>query len=179
MTAFMNFLSDGAFPGALPSGECEPSVTLAWAPSGNCSCGSVEADTPAPFVGYLRNQVGTAMDFPIQHGAGVAPGPQDSIYSSLFPWGGAVPCVPCTSARSRTLQKSNARSCRGLHVCATRRSEGPARASGLTRRLKRWLRWLAVRFERPPMKSPANENHPPGPSRRLSTNAPSARKRPF
>jgi len=77
---------------------------------------------------------------------------------STVAWGQL--CVPFTNERSRTRQKSNARSCRAMHVCADRSLAWLVRRCGLSKLLKRWLPSLAARFAPPPMRYPANENHP-------------------
>lgn len=99
-------VSDGVFKASLPSGESEPSVMLAWAPSesnpipsqnppGSADCGAALDDKAAPlfsleanssFCGSVesrhsliqgRPEVGT--NFPLgEAGAGIAPGPQNS-----------------------------------------------------------------------------------------------------
>lgn len=76
----------------------------------------------------------------------------------VFVWGRA--CVRFTNERSRTRRKSNARSCRAMHVCADRSLAWLAKRFGQSKLLKRWLPSLAARFAPPPMKSPANENRP-------------------
>jgi hypothetical protein len=83
-----------------------------------------------------------------------------SKFSSSLPvvaWG--QPCVRFTNERSRTRRKSNARSCRALHVCADRSLAWLAKHYGRSKLLKRWLRWLDARSAPPPMRYPANENH--------------------
>ena len=97
----------------------------------------------------------------------------------VFVWGQS--CVRFTNERSRTRRKSNARSCRAMHVCADRSLAWLAKRFGQSKLLKRWLPSLAARFAPLPMKYPANENHPRSRSSlsspRSHQNAP--RRRPF
>lgn len=75
LTAATNSVSDGVAYGSLPSGESEPSVTLAHAPSEFISCGGVESrhavrSTPGAIGPDLMRRPSMA--------AGFAPGPQES-----------------------------------------------------------------------------------------------------
>jgi len=86
-----------------------------------------------------------------------------STSSSLsLAWG--TSCVRFTNERSRTRQKSNARSCRAMHVCADRSLAWLAKRCGQSKRLRRWLPSLAARFALLLTRYPANENHPPSQS---------------
>ena len=103
-----------------------------------------------------------------------------STSSSLsLAWG--TSCVRFTNERSRTRQKSNARSCRAMHVCADRSLAWLAKRCGQSKRLRRWLPSLAARFALLPTRYPANENHPPSQSSLCSPKSlqSAPRRRPF
>ncbi len=65
-------------------------------------------------------------------------------------------CSLCTRNAPQKRGKSNARSCRAMHVCAVLCSAGFARPSGQSRPRKNLLPGSAARCERPPTKFPAN-----------------------
>lgn len=69
-------------------------------------------------------------------------------------------CMGFYRSAWRKPAKSNERSCRALHVCAVRHSEGPAKGSGRSRLRRSWLRASGVRLEPPLTNSLANESHP-------------------
>lgn len=71
--------------------------------------------------------------------------------------GGWSSCVRYTRNGLRKRARSNARSCRGMHVCAALISARSARLYGLTKRPKNWRRLSAAQFALRHMRFQANE----------------------
>lgn len=118
----------------------------------------------------------------IGHSAAVVCGTKSCKTDRYPPFGGAwvcsvggVSCMELTKETQDRHVKSSARSCRGLHGCASARSDWPAKQCGQSRRLRNSRPHLGNPFEPALTSSPATGSRPADRSRRSWPKSPSGR----